>query len=444
MIISIKKTIQRAVGTLFLMVLLLPSIKAFIKFLPFQGYRPHPSLADKIISPPYNFLSLQDAKDLAKNNPYSFLHISRPEVAITQEIAPYTNNTGMLGRKNLEYFIEQGWLVKEQHPAYYIYEQVKKNKKYRSILGLVAVQHYADNTIKQHENTVAEKEAALTQFTELEQAHIDPVVLMYQSNKAIDETIQHCSSSLPTQHFIGKDGSHHKLWAIHEPTIVRRLSKAFEQLSSLYIADGHHRSAAAFRLQQQHKSSDPYAAANPYNFFLAALIPDNHICLTSYNRIIKDLNGYSKKEFLERIATHFTVKKVISQGEAQPLQPHTFGMLLDNDWYHLTLKKLPSSLPKKNLLNTLDMTILNKTILEPLLEIKTLSNYNRIECVSGLAGLTKIKTTCKKKKWRLGFALCPLTTDTFIKVVEQNYLMPAKTTWFEPKMWQGLVIRTFN
>lgn len=416
-----------------------------VSFLPFKGYRPREDLQHKIVCPPYNFLTPQEATALAKKNPLSFLHVSRPEVDLPASTRAYSSLTGKLGREVLQKYIAQGFLTHDQSPSFYLYQQKKEGFKSLGIIGLMSVKHYADKIIKRHENTIPEKEIDLTNFIDAQQAETDPVVLTYRSNKIIEELIRSYKQQPPTQSIRLEDGSSHKLWMINSPKDLKIITDAFATLKSVYIADGHHRSAAALHLYSKYQSQKPTNPETSHDYYLAALFPDKQISLGGYNRMIRTLNGLSERTFLTSLRKYFFIREVESYKKAAPKKRRSFGMYLKGKWYILRVKRISLNLPQKNFpLNQLDATILNETIIKPILGIESLNDVKNIQCIGGSLGLDALEEKCTKMKWDLAFAVFPVTTKTFIDIVDQGFLMPAKTTWFEPKIWQGLIVRKFN
>ena len=416
-----------------------------ISFLPFKGYRPREDLQHKIVSPPYNFLTPQEASTLAEKNPLSFLHVSSPEVDLPPTTRTTPSVAGELGHNALQEYIAQGFLVQDQSPSFYLYRQKKVGLCSLGIIGLISVKHYEDNMIKRHENTIPEKEGDLTTFINAQEAETDPVVLTYRSKKKISEILHLYSQQVPDQSIALDDGSSHEIWVINSAEDIQIITNIFANLKSVYIADGHHRSAAANNLYKKYQALFPTREDRPHNYYLAALFPDKQIALGGYNRIIRTLNGLSEKKFLSLLRSYFSLREVESHKKATPKDHRSFGMYLRGKWYILRVKRISAKLPQKRFpLNQLDSTILNETIIKPILGIESLNDVKNIQCIGGSLGLKALEDKCIKMKWDIAFAVFPVTTQTFIDIVDQGFLMPAKTTWFEPKIWQGLIVRTFN
>lgn len=405
------------------------------EFLPFKGYRPRLDLIQKIVCPPYNALSASEARDMVNNNEHSFLHISRPEVDLQPSTLPYDELAGIAGKKTLEKFIQKGWLIQDEKPCFYLYEQQAKGHKIMSIIGNVAIKHYLKGSIKKHEETIPEKESALTSFIERQQAHTDPVVLIYQKKQELQQLIDIHAIQTPATIYQAPDESIHTLWAIDNPVTIKHIQHLFSSVKSLYIADGHHRCAATLNLLKKSQNQN-------HKHLLAALIPNSTIKLASYNRIIRTLNGMTNKEFLAQVAEKFDITQKATALQAQPASPRRIAMFLGNSWYELKAK---SSLFKEQFIqektDSLDLSLVDNHIIKPLLKISSLNNIENIEGVGGVISLAKLEEKCRAKKWQLAFAFHPVSISTFIELVEQGALMPAKTTWFEPKIWQGLVVQ---
>ena len=405
------------------------------EFLPFKGYRPRQDLIQEIVCPPYNALSANDARQLVEENPYSFLHISRPEASLKPNTLPYDQQAGVLGKKALEMFIQKGWLVQDEKPCFYLHEQTANGHQIMSIIGEIAIRHYTQGNIKKHELTIPEKEKSLTEFIDLQQAHTDPVVLIYQKQHELQQLIDIHAIKTPATSYIAPDGSKHTLWAIDNPLTISHIKHLFSSIQNMYIADGHHRCAAAQNLLKK----DSLKKASAHKNLLAALIPNSAIKLASYNRLIRSLNEIPEDTFFKYLSKVFTIKKMDTAKNAKPDSPHKIAMFLNNSWYQLCVKK---ELLKKQ--TVLDLSIINKYILQDLLNITTLNDVENISSINGTIELDELENKCREKKWALAFALHPVSISTFIELVEQGELMPPKTTWFEPKIWQGLVVKKLD
>jgi uncharacterized protein (DUF1015 family) len=420
---------------------------------PFRAYRPHPKLIEKIVCPPYNELSSHDAREYAKNNPYSFLRVCRPEVEFTPNIQPYSRKTGLRGRENLVRFIEKKWLIRDDNPCFYIYRQSFENKKIFGIIGEISTQLYRDKFIKLHENTIPKKEIAMTEFMDLENSHVDPILLTYKSSSDYSNNINLLVNSLTQtntlQQFVDEKGTHHTIWPIDDYANIKKISKLFSSIQTFYIADGHHRSAAAYNIsikkkQQMIHNGEIITGKESFNYLLTALFPDKYIHLLSYNRIIRDLNNWNKSEFFIMLKQNFDVQEISVSQQTSPSSQHQISMYLDKKWYSLKVLQHIIKLRQHDASKNLDMKIISEIIFRPILNINSLDDHTRIECVGGNISKKDLEVKCEKMGWRLAFVLHPVTMNQFTNIIDLGKLMPAKTTWFEPKMRPGLFVRTLE
>ena len=410
-----------------------------LSFRPFRAYRPRNDVAAQLTCEPYNKTNTQEARECALKDETSFLHVIKPEIDLAEPVRPYSNPAGEQGKKSLQNLISQELLIRDKKPSFYLYKQQKNGLSHTCIIGQIAVQNYYDGLIMPHEQTILEKELALEQFTRTQNAHVDPVLLTHKSSNNIDAFIKANTTLPPTQHFVSEDGLLHTVWALDSPDNIENIQTMIENVPGLYIADGHHRSAVAKRMKQN-APDDPL---HPYHHLLVALAPDSHVLLNDYNRIIKDTGNLSAEEFLDKLATHFTIAPVDSAQQAKPHQQHHFGMYLNGSWH--TLETKPSILQaRKDPLKRVDTSILNDLVIEPILGITNLYHSDHIECAGGFGGAAALENKCHNKGWDLAFALYPVPMQQFMNVVDSGQLMPAKTTWFEPKMRPGLIVRVLE
>ncbi|MFH0898251.1 MAG: DUF1015 family protein [bacterium] len=410
-----------------------------ISFRPFKAFRPHNDIAAHLTCEPYNKITTQEARIYAQGNQRSFLHVIQPEIDLDESVKSYDARAGEKGKQSLQNLLQEGLLLQDDTPSFYLYAQQKQDAYHLCVIGEIAVQSYQDGLVKAHEQTIPEKVYGIETFTKIQNAHIDPVLLTYRTNGPLKKfMLDYVNKNTPTQQFTSQDEIQHSVWKISAPQDLMTLTNAFTTIPSLYIADGHHRSAVAQRMQQS--IVDPYHL-HPYNHLLAALTPDSLVKLADFSRIIKDLNGLAEEEFLNLLQENFSIKQTSNGFSATPKLPHVFGMFLNSKWYQLKTREHTIQQRSKDPLSLVDMGILNNLIIEPILKINTLFHNDLIECVGGTKGPLELEEKCKAMNWNLAFALHPVPMEHFMNVVDSGQLMPAKTTWFEPKMRPGLIVR---
>ncbi|MBX9830934.1 DUF1015 family protein [Candidatus Babeliales bacterium] len=406
-----------------------------IDFRPFQGWRPTPESIKSFTCPPYNSMNPIYAHEFARTHPENFIHVIRPDINLSPESELYTSTAASKGKTYLEALIKAGMVQQEAQPAYYLYCQEKDGKKMYGIIGELALQNYRDGLIKPHEKIISAKKRAVTMFTKIQQAQIDPIVLTYKNDPIIDTIIEVIAAHEPAQQIVTEDGVAHQMWVINDHTIIAQLAHSFASLPTLYVADGHHRSASAKQLFKK----EPH---NPfYHHILAALFSDTSIAIFAYNRLLKSLSGISTYAFLNVVKRSFRVKRVDRATQAEPKQVHELGMLLDGTWYSLHLQEKFIATRQNNPVESLDISILDELLLRPFFKVRRLVIDQDIEFIGGLKNTQELEHECRQGGWQIAFALYPISSQQLMNVVDAGQLMPAKATWFEPKIRPGLVIR---
>lgn len=406
---------------------------------PFAALRPAAQYAEKVISLPYDVMNREEASKLAENNPLSFLHICRSEIDLPGIENPYHPDVYLQARKNLEDFFARGVLIRDDRPNFYIYRQTMDGRTQTGIVGCVSVDEYLEGKIKKHELTRVEKEQDRINHFDVCNANTEPVFLTYRHTDKLSGLIDSwINAHEPAYGFISKDGIGHVLWAVDEPDFVTSISGCFEHIPYLYIADGHHRSASAAKVSLKRREETPdYSGSEEFNFFMAVIFPDSDLHIFDYNRVVKDLNGLSKEEFLGRLSSVFEIDKM-GQGSFAPGAKHIFSMYLKCDWYKLSAKEFIIS---DHAIKGLDVSLLQDYVLGPILGIDDPRTNDRIDFVGGIRGLDELKRRVDKDM-AVAFALYPVSMDDLLKVADQNEIMPPKSTWFEPKLGSGLFIHT--
>jgi len=407
---------------------------------PFKGFRPKKDIVEKLAALPYDVMNSQEAAAMANDNPYSLLHITRPEIDCPAEIDVHAQEVYDKAVENYSNFKANGWLVQEEKPKFYIYAQTMDGRTQYGIVGAASVDDYLNGIIKKHELTRPDKEEDRMIHVRINNANIEPVFFTYPAVAEIDQIVENIvKNQEATYDFVAEDGFGHHFWVINEDTVNQRLEQLFkEKVPFTYVADGHHRTAAAALVGAEKRKANPdYTGDEEFNFFLAVHFPDNQLKIIDYNRVIKDLNGLSSEQFLEKLALDFNV---VEKGTEiyKPNTLHEFSMYLDGKWFCLTAKK--GTYDDNDPIGVLDVTILSNQILGKYLDVKDLRTSKRIDFVGGIRGLGALKDRVDSGEMRVAFALYAVSMQQLIDIADSGNIMPPKTTWFEPKLRSGLVI----
>lgn len=413
---------------------------------PFRGLRPTPELAARVASHPYDVINRAEAFDLAKDNPYSFLHINKPEIDVDPSIDPHDPKVYEKGAENLRRFISDGILVRDEQERFYVYKQVMGSHEQVGLVAAASVQAYQDNLIKKHEFTRPEKEDDRVHHMDALDAQVGPVFLTYQAQAAIDALIKQVTKNPPVYDFEADDGTQHVFWVVDDDELTQSIDTAFDAVACLYVADGHHRSAAAARVQKLRQDANAsHTGKESYNHFLVVLFPHDQMQVLDYNRVVKDLNGNSTDEFLQKLASNFDIEKVTSAAAAKPGEPRCFGIYLSGQWYTATANyKLEEAIDNDDPVKSLDVSILQDQILSPLLGIEDQRRDERIDFVGGIRGLAELEKRVDSGDWQLAFALYPTSMTSLMAIADAGEVMPPKSTWFEPKLKSGLVVHMLD
>ena len=404
---------------------------------PFCAVRPRSDIADQVAALPYDVYNRQEAREAVKGKPYSFLNIDRPETQLDPSVDIYSDIVYETANHLLRKHIESGVFIQDRFPCYYIYELIMDGRHQTGIVGCASIDDYIDGTIKQHEKTRADKEIDRIRHVDACNAQTGPIFLAYRSQKEINLIVKEIQSETkPICDFVADDGIEHRIWRISNPVIIDDLQSAFQKLPNLYIADGHHRAASAVKVGLGRRNANPdYTGTEEYNYFLSVLFPDDQLCIMDYNRTVRDLNGYSKTEFLEKIEEYFTVTEVGKEAY-RPQEKHTFGMYLDSNWYELRLKEEWFT---DDPVKSLDVSILQDYLLDPVLGIHDPKTDDRIDFIGGIHGLKELERRADSDM-RVSFSLYPTNISELLAVADADRLMPPKSTWFEPKLRSGLFL----
>jgi uncharacterized protein (DUF1015 family) len=404
---------------------------------PFRAYRPRPEYAEQVASPPYDVLSSEEARELACENPLSFLHVVKPEIDLPPGTDVYAPEVYAKGAENLRRLIEDDVLIRESTPALYLYRQRMGDHIQTGLVAGASVDEYEQDLIKKHEHTRPVKEDDRTRHIDALDANTGPVFLTYKSRRVIDALVNNLTSDVPTYDFAASDGIQHVLWVIDSPEDRDALVEAFQSVPVLYVADGHHRSAAAVRIRAARRDANPnHTGEEPYNFFLTVIFPDEQMKILDYNRVVRDLHGQTSDEFLQQADAKFTIEPV---DDGKPPGAKSFGMYLDGQWY--ALRARPGTYPADDPVRGLDVAILQDNLLAPVLGIGDPRSDERVDFVGGIRGLEELERLVDSGTWGVAFALYPTSIEQLFSVADAGEVMPPKSTWFEPKLRSGLIVR---
>ena len=412
-----------------------------VRIKPFRGIRPPAEYAAEVASRPYDVLNSQEAQKEATEK--SLLHIIKPEIDFAPIADEHSDEVYARAVENFQTWRKKGWLVQDDTEKYYVYAQTMDG---RTQYGLVAACHFDDylqGKIKKHELTRPDKEEDRMVHVRIQNANVEPVFFSYPANREMDQIIDGIvTTHEPVYDFVAADGFGHRFWVIDDEAIQKRITEIFADIPALYVADGHHRTAAAARVGQEKMSQNPDHTGNEeYCFFLAVIFPDNQLKIIDYNRLVKDLNGLTTTQLLDALTEHFEVKKCGAE-IYHPDRLHNFAMYLDRAWYSLTAK--PGTYDDNDPIGVLDVTILSNLVLDKLLGIKDLRTDKRIDFVGGIRGLGELQRRVDSGEMQVAFALYPVSMKQLIDIADSGNIMPPKTTWFEPKLRSGLVIHSLD
>lgn len=406
---------------------------------PFRGLRPPRKFVEKVVSRPYDVLNSEEARAEAKGNEKSLYRIIRPEIDFPVGTDEHDPAVYEKAAENFQLFQDKGWLVQDEEEHYYIYAQTMNGKRQYGLVVGAYVPDYINGVIKKHELTRKDKEEDRMKHVRVTNANVEPVFFAYPDSPVLDALVEKYTKEEPEYDFLGAgDGFGHTFWIIDQKEDIATITKEFKKMPSLYIADGHHRSAAAALVGAEKAKNNPnHTGEEEYNYFMAVCFPANQLTIIDYNRVVKDLNGLTSEQFLERIEKNFVVEKK-GKEPYRPNQLHNFGLYLDGEWYSLTAK--PGTYDDNDPIGVLDVTISSNLILDEILGIKDLRSDNRVDFVGGIRGLEELSRRVDSGEMRAALALYPVTMKQLMDIADTNNIMPPKTTWFEPKLRSGLVV----
>lgn len=411
----------------------------------FKGLRPPQEIVEKLQSQPYDVLNSEEARVVAKDNQYSLLHVTKAEVDLKEGTADNAPEVFEKVVENYNKFKSNGWLIKDSEPKLYIYAQTMDGRTQYGIVGCTHVDDYFNGIIKKHELTRKDKEDGRMVHVNITNANVEPVFFAYPDNKEINEIVDNIvKSEKPIYDFVAKeDGFGHKFWVINCQKTIKRIEEIFKNdIQYLYVADGHHRTAAAARVGQERKAKNPnHTGEEEYNYFMAVIFPASQLHIIDYNRVVKDLNGLNADQFIKEVEKTYCVEKM-GPNIYKPQQLHEYSMYLEGNWYKLSAKE--GTYDANDPIGVLDVSILSNNVLDKVLGIKDLRTDKRIDFVGGIRGLEELKRRVDSGEMKVAFALYPVSMTQLMNIADSGKIMPPKSTWFEPKLRSGLVIHELN
>lgn len=408
---------------------------AFIK--PFKALRPKKNMAEKVAALPYDVMSTEEAIQMAAGNPESFLHISRPEIDLPGDVDIHSEPVYIQGRQNLLRFINDGVLEQEERDCYYVYRQQMGDMVQTGLVVCAGVDDYQTGTIKKHELTRADKEEDRVRHIDFLDANDEPVFYTFKHDPVISALVKDVTLTMPIYDFTTTDAVSHTVWLLADQQKIDQLTRLFAAIPTLYVADGHHRSAAASRVRDLRRASNAAHNGNEeYNFFLTVIFPDDEMNILPYNRVVRDLNGLSITEFMARVGEKFEISPLSTS--LNPSRNHQFGMYLSGKWYELLARE--GSFPEEDAVVRLDVSILQNNLLSPILGVRNPRTDQRIQFVGGIRGVEALEQMVNSGEYEVAFALYPTSIKELMELADADKIMPPKSTWFEPKLRSGLFL----
>ncbi len=409
---------------------------------PFKGIRPTKELVKEVAALPYDVMNTEEAREMVKGNPYSFLHVDKAQIDLPVETNQYDELVYNTARKTLDKMRSDKTYIQDNVPSMYVYRQIMNGRVQTGIVGCTSIDDYMNDIIKKHEHTRAEKEEDRIKHVDHCNANTGPIFLTYKNVNEIDEIVTKWTSKEPEYNFVSEDGISHIVWVIDDSSTVTRLQELFKSVKYLYIADGHHRAASAVKVGKMRREANPsFTGEEEFNFFLSVIFPADDLYVMDYNRVVKDLNGHSSEEFLNKVAEKFTVEEFKGEGQYRPEGKGSFGMYLDNKWYKLTT--IDGTFDSKDPVKSLDVSILQENLLRPLLAIEDPRTSDRIDFVGGIRGLQELERRVAEGM-KVAFSMNPTSVEELMNIADAGKVMPPKSTWFEPKLRSGIFVHELS
>lgn len=403
---------------------------------PFAGLRPAPGRAADVAAPPYDVLNSSEARLRAEGRPWSFLHISKPEIDLPEGTDPYDASVYAKGKENFDKMLAEGVLVQDEKPCYYLYRLIMGEHQQIGLVAAASVPDYDSNRIRKHEFTRPDKEDDRVRQVDTLNAQTGPVFLTYKHDATIDALVERITAAAPEVDITADDDVQHAIWPVCEEADIKTITETFDAMPAIYIADGHHRSAAGSRVAAMRKAANPnHTGDESYNYFLSVVFPDNQMMILDYNRVITDLNGLDAESFMAKVEENFTVSE--ESAPVKPIANREFGMYLGGKWYRLHIND--NLVPADDPVGQLDVSLLANNLIDPILGISDPRRDKRIDFVGGIRGLKELERRVDSGEMAVAFSLFPTRMDQLMAVADAGEVMPPKSTWFEPKLADGLV-----
>jgi uncharacterized protein (DUF1015 family) len=411
------------------------------KIKAFKGVRPAAEKIGDVASPPYDVLNSEEAREQVKNKPHSFLHVVKPEIDLPEDTDHYDESVYQKGRENLYKLINDGVLVQDDKPCFYLYRLIMGNIDEIGLVASASIEDYENDIIKKHEHTRAVKEADRIKHVDTLNANTGPVFLTYRARQDMNDLVDELIKSDPTYDFEAEDGIKHIFWKIDKEDVIEKICDIFQEVDYLYVADGHHRSASGTLVGQRRREANPnHTGDEEYNYFLSVIFPHDQLYIMDYNRVVKDLNGLSVDDFMTKVEDKFQVEKICC-GEFKPDALHTFGMYIAGSWYKLIAIK--ETFPATDPVKSLDVAILQDNLLHPILNIGDPRKDVRIDFVGGIRGLGELSKRVDAGE-AVAFSMFPTSIEQLMAIADAGEVMPPKSTWFEPKLRSGVIVHLLD
>ncbi len=406
-------------------------------FRPFKAFRPAKGKAGDIAALPYDVMNSEEARKMVEGKPLSFLHVGKPEVDLDPKVDLYSDEVYNKGKENLQKLISDGNLVEEAKPCFYVYAQTMDGRTQNGLVGCASVDDYWNDVIKKHEKTRAVKEQDRCNHVRVTNAHTGPIFLTYRDLDEVNAIVEEVKKAEPDNDHVAEDGIRHQSWVIDNDAHIEKIQTLLSGVDAFYVADGHHRSAAAAIVGRERQEANPnHKGDEEYNFFLAVLFPAEELYIMDYNRVVKDLNGHTEEEFFNKVTEHFDCKEV--EGQYKPKAKGEVGMYIDGKWYCLTAKEHLTKIDDP--VESLDVAILQNNVLKPVLGVEDPRTSDNIDFIGGIRGLGELERRVNSGEMKVAFAMFATSTDELMDIADAGKIMPPKSTWFEPKLRDGLFV----
>ena len=406
----------------------------------FKAIRPTSEMAEAVAALPYDVVNSEEAREMTKDKPYSFLHVDKAEIDLPVDTDIYSPQVYAKAKENLDKLVSDGILVQDNKPMLYVYELTMDGRSQTGLVACTSIDEYLNGIIKKHELTREDKEQDRIRHVDICNANTGPIFLAYRTVDEISAIIENVKKNAPVYDFTAEDGIKHRAWVIDNDETANKLIELFKAVPNLYIADGHHRNASAAKVGLKRRAEHPdYTGDEEFNYSLAVIFPSDQLKIMDYNRVVKDLNGMTSEEFMNKLAEKFDIHE--AGGRAKPEKQYDFGMYLDKKWYMLTAKE---NLRVNDAVAGLDVSILQDNVLIPILGIGDIRTDKRIDFVGGIRGLGELERRVDSGEMKVAFAMYPTSIDQLMTIADENKIMPPKSTWFEPKLRSGLFIHSLD